>query len=93
VYLSGDRLYTETGNTLYVYSMSEITSPIATYPLGGKCYSGMIMDDRLYLGGYKKLYVFSITASLTRPLIPDNDITTKEGVYKTLRVGKELLLG
>jgi hypothetical protein len=31
VYLSGDRLYTAAGETLYVYSMSDHTSHIATY--------------------------------------------------------------
>ena len=39
------------------------------------------------------LYVFKITASLTQPLTLDKVITTKDYVYKTLRVGKELLLG
>ena len=31
VYLSGERLYTEADETLYVYSMSDHTSPIAIY--------------------------------------------------------------
>ena len=35
VYLNGDRLYTEIGENLYVYSLSDLSSPIATYPLGG----------------------------------------------------------
>ena len=37
VYLSGDRLYTAVDETLYVYSMSDHTSTIATYQLGGDC--------------------------------------------------------
>ena len=49
VYLNGDRLYTEKGENLYVYSLSDPSSPIATYPLGGKCYSGIITDNRFYL--------------------------------------------
>jgi hypothetical protein len=51
VYLNGDRLYTERGKNLYVYSLSDLYSPIATYPLGGGCASGIITDNRLYLGG------------------------------------------
>ena len=93
MYLSGDRLYTAADKTLYVYSMSDFTSPIATYPLGGKCYSGMIIDDRLYLGGNYKLHIFKLSSSLTQPLSPVKAITTKESVYKLLRVGNELLLG
>ena len=58
MYLSRDRLYTAADKTLYVYSMSDLTSPIATYPLGGECHSGMIIDDRLYLAGFKKLHIF-----------------------------------
>jgi hypothetical protein len=76
VYLSGDRLYTaEEDKTLYVYSMSDHRSPIATYPLGGRCYSGMIIDDRLYLGA-NNLYVFKVSTSLTQPLTPVAQITT-----------------
>jgi len=51
VYLSGDKLYTAAYDTLYVYLVSDITSPIATYSLSGECYSGLISDDRLYVGG------------------------------------------
>ena len=35
VYLSGDRLYIAGDKTLYVHSISDHTSPIATYQLGG----------------------------------------------------------
>ena len=48
VYLSGDKLYTASGNTLYVYLVSDTTAPIATYSLSAECYSGMISDVRLY---------------------------------------------
>jgi hypothetical protein len=92
VHLSGDRLYTEADYTLYVYSMSDLTSPIATYPLGGRCYSGIIIDDRLYLGVYSNLHEFKVTAFLTQPLTRVTQITTKELVKKILRVGNELLL-
>ena len=71
VYLSGDRLYTAAGESLYVYSMSDHTSPIATYQLGGFCYSCIIAENHLYLGGFrKKLHVFEVTTSFTQPLIP-----------------------
>jgi hypothetical protein len=49
VYLSGDKLYTAGDKTLYVYSMSDHTSPIATYQLSKKCLSGIITDNYLYL--------------------------------------------
>jgi len=52
VYLSGDRLYTERDKTLLLCSMNDLSSSIATYPLGGQCYSAIISDNRLYLGGY-----------------------------------------
>jgi hypothetical protein len=70
VYLSGDRLYSA-GETLYLYSMTDHTSPIATYQLGGWCDSGIISDNHLYLsGGRWKLHVFKVTTSLTQPLVP-----------------------
>ena len=65
VYLSADRLYTTVNNTLYVYSVSEFTSPIATYSIDfgwigyiRSCFSAMIIDDCLYLGGVKNLQIF-----------------------------------
>jgi hypothetical protein len=51
VYLNGERVYTERGENLYVYSLSNPSSPIATYLLGDKCYSAITTDNRLYLGG------------------------------------------
>jgi hypothetical protein len=83
VYLSGDRLYTSVNNTLYVYSVSDFTSPIATYLVDfgwfgdySYCFSAMIIDDCLYLGGDKKLNIFEVTPSLTKPLKPVNQIPT-----------------
>jgi hypothetical protein len=78
-YLWGDRLYTEEDETLYVYSFSDINSPCATYPLGdyGRCYSALITENRLYLGGVNKLHIFEVTPSLTEPLTPVTQIRTK----------------
>jgi serine/threonine protein kinase len=58
VYLWGDRLYTEADKTLYMYSMDDLTSPSATYPLGNKCYSALITDNRLYIGSALQLLIF-----------------------------------
>ena len=93
VYLSGDRLYTAGGETLYVYSMSDHISPVATYQLGEKCYSGIMSDNHLFLGGDKKLFVFEITTSLIQPLVPVKVIDTEHWVYKILRVRNEFILG
>ena len=56
--LSGDKLYTAAYKTLYVYLVDDITSPIATYSLSNWCTSGIISDDRLYLGGVQYLQIF-----------------------------------
>jgi hypothetical protein len=93
VYLNGDRLYTERGKNLYVYSLSDLYSRIATYPLGGRCVSGIITDNRLYLGGYKGLHIFEVSDSITQPLKQVKVIYTAHWVYKILRLGQELLLG
>jgi hypothetical protein len=93
VYLNGDRLYTERGKNLYVYSLSHLYSPIATYPLGGQCKSGIITDNCLYLGGGNKLHIFEVTASISQPLKQVIVIDTQDWVNKILRVGQELLLG
>jgi hypothetical protein len=93
VYLWGDRLYTEADKTLYVYSVSDLTSPSATYPLDTLCYSGLITDNRLYLGGIYKLHIFEVSPSLTEPLTPVTKIPTNDSVKKILRVGDDLLLG
>jgi hypothetical protein len=65
VYLNRDRLYTERGNNLYIYSLIDLSSPIARYSLGGWCYSAITNDNRLYLGGYKKLHLFEVASSIT----------------------------
>ena len=93
MYLWGGRLYTEVDKTLYVYSLGDLTSPIATYPLGHRIASGLISDNRLYLGGNYKLLIFEVTPSLTQALAPVTEIPTKHWVYKILRVGDALLLG
>ena len=93
MYLWGDRLYTEADETLYVYSMSDHTSPIATYQLGFQCNSCIISDNHLYLGGNYKLHVFEVTTSLTQPLVAAKVFNTEHKVFKILRVGQELLLG
>ena len=93
LYLSGGRLYAEVDKILYVYSAGDLTSPSATYPLGDVCFSGLISDNRLYLGGDYKLHIFEVTPSLTEPLTPVTKITTEISVFKILRVGDDLLLG
>jgi hypothetical protein len=93
VYLSGDRLYTAADKTLYVYSMSDHTSPIATYQLGGWCHSGIIADNLLYLSVEKKLHVFEVTSSLTQPLVAAKVINTEQSVLKIFIVAHDLILG
>ena len=94
VYLNGYRLYTERGWKLYVYSMSDLSSPIATYPASGGSSSCIITDNHLYLGGgYGKLHIFEINTSISQPLKPVKVIDTADDVNKILIVGKELLLG
>ena len=93
VYLNRDRLYTERSKNLYVYSLSNLLTPIATYPIGSRCWSGIINENRLYLGGEKKLHIFEATTSITQPLIMLTVIDTASGVSKILKVGHELLLG
>jgi hypothetical protein len=75
--------------------LSDTTSFIATYPLSSVCYSGIIIDNRLYLGGKKYLKIIDFTTSLTQPLTPVTQITTENCVYKLMRVvvGHELILG
>ena len=86
-------MYTAGGETLYVYSMSDHISRVATYQLGEKCYSGIMSDNHLFLGGGKKLFVFKITISLIQPLVQVKVINIKRPVYKILRVRNELILG
>jgi hypothetical protein len=53
----------------------------------------MINDNRLYLAGLNYLKIFELTTSLTQPLTPVTEITTKYWVFKILRMGHYLLLG
>jgi hypothetical protein len=64
VLLSGDRVYTAALNTLYVYSLGDLTHPIATYKLNDiVAWSALIVDNRIYLGmNDKKLQVFEISS-------------------------------
>ena len=55
VYLSLDRLYTASDDTLYVFLIREHKSPIATYNLEMECYSGIIAYNHLYLGSISML--------------------------------------
>jgi hypothetical protein len=93
VCLSGDRIYTTVNGTLYVYSLSDHASPIATFHVGGRCFSCILIDNRLYLGGLENLIVLDVTTSLTEPLTTANVIDTHGSVFKLLRTGDELLLG
>ena len=76
LFLSGDRLYAAAEETLYVYTVSDHKSPIATYELSDWCFSGIITDNHLYLSVYKKLYVFEVTTSINQPLLPPKIIYT-----------------
>ena len=88
MYLSGDRLYTAASETLQVYTVGDLHTLVASYPLGeGSCKAGIITDNHLYLCWGKKLHVFIVTSSLTEPLIPVTMIETKNWVSKIVRVG------
>ena len=76
-----------------MYSLDDLTSPSATYPLGYKCYSVLITENRLYLGVVCELLIFGVTTSLTEPLKLVTKIRTENSVAKILRVGDDLLLG
>jgi len=78
VYLSAEKLYTASDKTLYVYLVSDTISPIATYSLDDECFSCMIIDNCLYLGGDYYLMIFEVTTSLMQPLTPITQITTKD---------------
>jgi hypothetical protein len=69
LYLHEDLLYTESGKTLYVYSVTDIASPLAAFPLGGPCLSGLISNSHLYLGVYEEIHVFEVTSSHLQPPI------------------------
>ena len=86
-------MFTEADETLYVYSVGNLPSPFATYKLADKCYSGLITENRLFLGGAYKLHIFEETPSLTEPLTPVTQIPITDPVKKILRLGDALLLG
>ena len=94
VLLSGDRLYTAADITLYVYLASDFTSPIATYVIPEKCWSGLIVNNCLFLGGgSSKIIVFEIGTSLTEPLKLLTSIKTEYSIIKVIKLGQELVLG
>jgi serine/threonine protein kinase len=76
VVLSGERLYTSIDKTLFVYSMSDLRSPLATYPLAWSCDSGLTFEDHLYVGARDNLYVFKVNNSMPQPLTPVKVIDT-----------------
>jgi hypothetical protein len=86
-------MYTGVDKTLRVYSLSDLTSPCATYPLDDDCDSALITENRLYLCGHKKLHIFEVTPSLTERLTQVIKIPNMYPVHKILRVGDDLLLG
>jgi hypothetical protein len=91
-------MYTVVDDTLRVYSLSDLTSPSATYPLHTDCNSALIIEKRLYLcgcylDGWYHLHIFEMNPSLTEPLTPFTKIPTESPVYKILRVGDDLLMG
>ena len=86
VLLSRDRLYTEANSTLYVYSVNDLTSAIATYDLLGQRYfSGLIADNCLYIGSWCcNLIVYKISDSLTEPLKLLASIETRRSVLNMM---------
>ena len=93
VLLSGDRLYTSEFGTLNVYSVSDLTSPIASFDLPENCISGLIANNCLFLGASNCIIVYEISASLTEPLKQLSKIKTIEWILKMITVGQELVLG
>jgi hypothetical protein len=62
-------MYTSADETLYVYSLSDFTSPpIGTYVVLDDCSSGLIADNYLFLGSSNNIIVYEISTSLTEPL-------------------------
>ena len=86
-------MLTAVDETLYIFSLSDLKSPIDTFQLDGKFFSAIIIDNYLFLGGDGKLQIFKVTTSITQPLVIVKVINTQRGVLKILRVGYELLLG
>jgi hypothetical protein len=87
VLLSGNSLYTDSNRTLQVFSLTDLSAspPIASYPLEGDCFSGIVIGSRLYLGVSDNcLQVFEVSTSLTQPLTIVSVIRTTECVHKIL---------
>jgi hypothetical protein len=77
-----------------VYSLTDYTSPIATYEIFDNCCSGLIANNCLYLAGQSfNIIVFELSASLTEPLKQLPSIPTSESIIKLKKVGQDLLLG
>ena len=93
VLLSGDRLYTSEFGNLYVFSVSNLALPIASYDLPENCISGLIANNCLFLGASNCIIVYEISASLTSPLKQLSKIQTIEWILKMITVGQELVLG
>ena len=92
--MSEDRLYTVGNDTLYVYSMSDLTSPIATYKAPSFCGSALIADNRLFLGGNSiQIIVYEISTSLPEPLKELATIETFDVISKMMKFGQALVLG
>ena len=64
-------MYSAADKTLYVYQLSDLNSPIATYPLNDICNACIIADNRLYLGGNEMLHVYDVNNNslTTEPLV------------------------
>ncbi len=83
--MSGDQLYVAADETLFVYKMSDLGSPIAAYPLGGDCNSCIISDNRIYLGGRFGLLVFEKSSSISaEPLTPVTTLKIKRNIIQIL---------
>lgn len=77
-----------------MYSLTDLTSPIATYEISENCCSGIIANNCLFLGGQSfNIIVFEISTSLTEPLKRLSSFSTIESILKVKKVGQELLLG
>ena len=78
-----------------MYSVSEITSSLATYDLVDRCNSGLIADSRLFLDGgiSNKIIVYEMQISLSDPLKKVASIETKNYIRKMIKLGQELVLG
>jgi hypothetical protein len=50
VHLNAGLLYTEVDKILHVYSVSDLSTPIASYEIDNHCYSCIIADSQVYLG-------------------------------------------